>query len=84
MTNRPEERPSLGSTNGSRAEPEVENTWLREEVTRLEARSRRAEDALAAMAESLTDLRRGWAALEAQNAELLRDARDRGPRSPTA
>jgi hypothetical protein len=79
---RPDERHTLGSTNGNQAEPEVENTWLREEVTRLEARNRRAEAALAAMTESVAELRRGWDALKAQNADLVRAAQNHEPQPP--
>jgi hypothetical protein len=76
---RPDERHTLGSTNGDQAEPAVENAWLREEVTRLEARARRAEKALEVMTHSLSGLRRGWAALKAENTDLARP-RERGPR----
>jgi hypothetical protein len=77
---KPGDRHTLGSTNGNQAEPEVENAWLRDEVTRLEARATRAESALEEMTHSLSDLRRGWAALKAENADLARDHQDRGPK----
>ncbi|MDX6699503.1 MAG: hypothetical protein QOE65_2900 [Solirubrobacteraceae bacterium] len=56
MSHHQDHGPTLGSTNGNSAEPDVENAWLRQEVTRLEARSRRAEDALESMRRSLADL----------------------------
>jgi phage shock protein A len=79
----PDQNHSLGSTNGDQAEPAVENAWLRDEVKRLEARARRAENALEAMTQSLSDLRRGWAALKAENNDLAR-RQTRGPEPRTS